>query len=617
MLKRLLLAILTISISLHALDLNYIDKKYENFETLYFEDKNSSYTIDTLQDVSFNPILNTHSFSGKTGIVWYKLKLHNLTKFKKTVVLHNDFAYYSKEISIYIYAHQKLIKQNSFNILKESPFNDLTGSTLLYDVTIEPESTITVYIKNEPMVSNLFSLNIYTQKASQEALIKGTFYSIIIIAIMFTLAFYNATLYLFNRRKEFLLYALYLITPALGLMYKYGVIFSHFSLYGESSYWFNLTAIFMPGFLILFIKQLLNTKIMAKKINHVLNGILLIISLNILSAFLIDLTFAMEVFKVMFLLTTAALVYLTIYLFKVSHPLAIIFSFAYASYVIGLIITILGMSGITQLNFFTFHAGGFGIIVEALIFSYLMHYNVKLLEKKINDQREIIISKNKKAQLGDMISAITHQWKQPLNRIASVTTLLEFKLQRNVKIETKELKEKIQLINYNIHFLSETIEDFKDFFNPQGTAKEHDIAEIIQSAIKINSDSAVLQHIEINTDLKFEKNIITYKNELLHIILNILQNSREAFKKNDKDLKIIKIFGYNKDGQTYIDIIDNAGGINEEYLPFIFNENYTNKDEKSGSGLGLYLSKVILEGHLKGTIEASNTQDGAQFRIIL
>jgi len=617
MLKILLLSILSFFISLHALELNSKDEKYENFEILYFKDKASSYTIRTVKNVLFKPIINTHSFSGKTGTIWYKLKLHNLTELKTILVLHNDFAYYSKEISIYIYIHNKLIKQNTFNILKENPFNDLTGSTLLYDVTIEPKSMLTIYIKNEPMVSNLFSLNLYTKKASQEALVKASFYSIIVISIMFTLAFYNATLYLFNRRREFLLYALYLITPAIGLMYKYGIIFSYYSLYGESSYWFNLTAIFMPAFLILFIKQLLNTKIMTKKINYVLNSILFIISLNILSALLIDLTFAMEVFKVMFLLTTAALIYLTVYLFKISHPLAVIFSFAYGSYVIGLIITILGMSGLIELNFLTFHAGGFGIIVEALIFSYLMHYNVTLLEKKISDQREIIISKNKKAQLGDMISAITHQWKQPLNRIASVTTLLEFKLQKNVKIDTKELTEKMQLINYNIHFLSDTIDDFKDFFNPQGTAKEYDIAEIIQSAIKISSDSSVLQNILINTDLKFEKNIVTYKNELLHIILNILQNSREAFKESVENLKIIKIFGYNKNGQTYIDIVDNAGGINEEYLPFIFNENYTNKDEKSGSGLGLYLSKVILEGHLKGSIEASNTQDGAQFRIIL
>ena len=580
-------------------------------------DKNSSYTIDTIQDVPFSPIHNTHAFSGKIGTVWYKLELNNITSFEKTFFLHNDLAYYSKEITIYEYFNNKLQKQDKANILKKAPFNDLTGSTLVYEVSISPKSATIVFIKNKPMISNLFGIKVYSQKASQDALINHSFFSILIIAIMFTLAFYNATLYFFNARKEFIYYALYLITPATGLLYKYGIIFSYFHLYGKDSYWFNLTAILMPAFLILFIKQLLNTKIMAKRIDYILNTILVIIGLVVLSSLFVNLTFAMEAFKIMFLFTTASLIYLTVYLFKTSHPLARIFSIAYGAYVLGLVITILAMSGIIELNFFTFHSGGIGIIIEALLFSYLMHYNVKLLEQKVHDQREIIIAKNKKAQLGDMISAITHQWKQPLSRIASVTTLLEFKLEQDTKIDAKELNEKIQLINHNIHFLSNTIDDFKDFFNPQGSASEHDVAEIIQNAVKISSDDSVLHDIRINTDLQFEHKINTYKNELLHIILNILQNSTEAFKSSNESIKIIKIFGYNRDEKTYIDIIDNAGGINEEYLPFIFNENYTNKNDKSGSGLGLYLSKVILEGHLKGTIEASNTSDGAQFRIIL
>lgn len=617
MLKILLLSFLSLFISVSALDLNSLEQKYKDFELLYFLDTNSSHTINSIQNVMFKPISNTHAFSGNTGTFWYKLDLTNTTNLKKKILLHNDFAYYSKEITIYECFNAKVQKKEKFDILKKEPFNDLTGHSLIYELTIAPQSTTTIFIQNRAMVSNLFSLKIYNEKSSKAALINNMFYSLIIVSIMFTLAFYNATLYFFNRRKEFLLYALYLITPAIGLLYKYGIIFSHFHLYGKDSYWFNITAILMPAFLILFVKQLLNTKIMAKKIDYMLNAILVIIGLNILSALFIDLTFAMEAFKIMFLFTTTVLIYLTLHLFKTSHPLASIFSFAYASYILGLIITILAMSGLIELNFFTFHSGGFGIIIEALVFSYLMHYNVKLLEKKVNDQRDIIIAKNKKAQLGDMISAITHQWKQPLSRIASVTTLLEFKLEQDSKIDAKELNEKIQLINHNIHFLSNTIDDFKDFFNPQGNAAEHDVAEIIQNAVKISSDTSVLHDIQINTDLQFEYKINTYKNELLHIILNLLQNSKEAFKSSDESIKIIKIFGYNKDEKTYIDIIDNAGGINEEYLPFIFNENYTNKNDKSGSGLGLYLTKVILEGNLKGTIEASNTNDGAQFRIIL
>ena len=133
----------------------------------------------------------------------------------------------------------------------------------------------------------------------------------------------------------------------------------------------------------------------------------------------------------------------------------------------------------------------------------------------------------------------------------------------------------------------------------------------------MSSDDSSSRDIIINSDLQFEKPVLTYKNELMHIILNIIQNSQEAFKNSQESIQIIKIFGYTKEDKTYIDIIDNAGGINEESLPLIFQENYTTKEEKVGTGLGLYLTKIILKDHLKGSIEATNTKDGAMFRIIL
>ena len=616
MIKILILLALFISLNATTIELNYENKKFENFKIGYIQDKNSSLSIDTIKNMKFKEINNRHAFSGKTGDMWYKLILKNQTETDKKIFLHSKLAYFSKEVDIVEYSNNQLLDQNRYNILEDTRDNRLLGSTLVYEMLIPPQSESTIFIKNRPMVSNLFDLNVYSEKSSIRSLINGSFYSVVIISIMFTLAFYNLTLYFFNARKEFLLYALYMITPATGLMYKYGLVFNHFHLYGESTYWFNLTAILMPAFLIIFIKQALNTKEMDKKINYILNTLLIVIAANIAIA-LVDLSFAMEIFKLMFILVAISIIYLAIYLFKISHPLAMIFTSAYAFYITGLIITILAMSGVIELNFFTFHSGGIGLIAEGLLFSYLMHYNIKILEKKVRDQKELIISKNKKAQLGDMISAITHQWKQPLSRITSITSLLEFKIDKQAKVPTKELSDKIEQINSNTIFLSDTIDDFKDFFNPNIVATECDIDTVIQRAIELSVDDTMTKEITITTDLNFTKKITIYKNELLHIILNILQNSKEAFKRSQIDIKLIKIIGYMQNEKLYIDIVDNAGGIDKESLPFIFDEHYTTKEEKSGSGIGLYLSKIILEDHLKGSIEVKNINGGAMFRIIL
>jgi len=442
MIKLFFLLSLFLYISASTIELNYADKKLEYFKISYIIDKNSSLDINQVKNMKFKKINNKHAFSGKSGLVWYKINLKNTTKINKKIFIHNDFAYFSKQIDNFEFANDILIDKNKYNILDEYS-NKLTGSTLVYEVKIPPKDEIQIYIKNEPMISSLFEINIYNRDESIKALIDKPFYSIIIISIMLTLAFYNATLFVFNKRKEFLFYAFYMITPAIGLMYKYGIVFSYFNLYGESIYWLNLTAIMMPGFLILFLMQTLNTKNLNKKINYILKIALSLVVINIAISLFINLTVAIEIFKLIFIIVLIAILYLGFYLFKISHPLAKIFAIAYASYMGGMILTILAMSGLIDMNFFTFHSGGIGIIMEGLIFSYLMHYNVKILEQKVRDQREVIIIKNKKAQLGDMISAITHQWKQPLNRITSTTSVLEFKIDKKNEISTLELKNRL------------------------------------------------------------------------------------------------------------------------------------------------------------------------------
>ena len=205
------------------------------------------------------------------------------------------------------------------------------------------------------------------------------------------------------------------------------------------------------------------------------------------------------------------------------------------------------MSGIVELNSFTFRSGGVGLILEGLLFSYLMHYNVKLLEKKIREQRELIIAKNKKAQLGDMISAITHQWKQPLARIGSITSVMEFQMTKETAIEPEKLRKNISQINSNIYFLSDTIDDFKNFFNSEQEKALCDLESLIEKAIILSKDDTLSKEVIITTDLQVAGSIRTYQSELLHILLNIIQNAKEAFRDTTEDIKLIKIIAYNKE----------------------------------------------------------------------
>ena len=612
----LLFFILSVS-TLHSLDLNYASGNFEKFDIEYFIDEDSTMRYVDIKNANFSPISNKHGFNGEVGVLWYKIVLNNMTNLDKDLFLHDNLAYFSKSISIYEQRNKILTNQYLYNIFEDESSNKLIGSTLIHPLHIQANSTLTLFIKNTAMISSIVDFRIFDNKSSMQSLTNKTFFSNIIIAILLSLAAYNIMFFFFNKQREFLYYALYLTNASFGLMYMYGSVFNNFHLYGELTHYFNITMISVPFFLVLFLKALFDVKEINQTLNKFLTSIIYITYANILIALLYDLPLAVDIAKLTFIYSFILVFNFSYCLYKSNHDMKHIFFAAYLTYTVGMLVTILALNNGIDLNFFTLHASGLGLVIEAILFSYLINNHIKLLENEINKQKEIIISKNKKAQLGEMITAITHQWKQPISAIGSITTLLDFRLKNNTILDKEELKEKVAQINSNILFLSETIDDFKDFFNPRITLVKHNLEEIINRAVSLFEDDTLTKEITIKQDLNFVNELEVHKHELLHILLNIIQNSKEAFKDSKEEIKLIKIIGYNVNNKTYIDIIDNAGGISQDTLPHIFNEYYTTKEKKSGSGLGLYLSKFILEDHLKGSIEVKNIDGGAMFRIIL
>ena len=603
------------------IEINYGDIKIKKFNIDYILDSNNSLSVQEIKNANFKTISSHHSFGNIPDTLWVRIDIQNITEIERNIFLHNDFAYFSKEITIYEFVNDKLLDQNVYNILEEEN-NKLTGSVLVYPIKFQAKTSKTIYIKTIPIVTQTANLKIYDEKSHTLALINKSLISNTIIIILLSLAFYNIFLYIFNRKKELIYYSLYLINASIGLSYMYGSIFHNFRIYGEAVYWVNITAILVSGFLALFIKSIFNFKQTNKHLNTLLNSIIILVALDVLIALFIDLVLSIDLVAFVYLYSFIVIYYIGFSIHKQRHPLTKLFLSAYTIYIIGFTINILSLFGIIPINTFTFHASGISLVIEALMFSYLIYYHTKLLKKRVTKQQNALIVKNQKTQMGDMIITITHQWKQPISAISSIIMLLQFKLEDKTLISPKYLEDKLDHINNHIHFLVETIDDFKNFFNPNKVKKDCNLDKLINKAISLSNDNILANEIFIKHDLKFTKNVTIFENELLHIILNIIQNSKEAFRDNkidDNRLKMIKIIGSTKENVTYIDIIDNAGGISDENLPYIFHENYTTKshNKDKGSGLGLYLSKVIIEDHMNGSIEVKNIGEGTMFRIKL
>jgi len=245
----------------------------------------------------------------------------------------------------------------------------------------------------------------------------------------------------------------------------------------------------------------------------------------------------------------------------------------------------------------------------------------QIVEEKVKELREkdkALVQQSKMAAMGEMIGAIAHQWRQPLNALAINIQLLE-DLQEEGKLDKKTLQEFIEKNMQTIQFMSNTIDDFRNFFRKDKEKVEFDIKEAIEKTLNLQKSQLKNHNIDIITNLKPIK-IKGYKNEFMQIILNLISNAKDAIEEKRKEKGNFKgeitITSKKENNNIVIEVEDNGGGIKEEIKERIFEPYFTTKEEGKGTGMGLYMVKEIVE-RMGGKIEVKNTQKGAKFKIIL
>ena len=244
---------------------------------------------------------------------------------------------------------------------------------------------------------------------------------------------------------------------------------------------------------------------------------------------------------------------------------------------------------------------------------YKMVSILDLSELKKNEK--ILLEQSKLAAMGEMVSIIAHQWRQPLSAIGSIITRL--KLKYNLKdIDLSTYDEKLTQINNYIQYMSNTIDHFRDFLIKDSKKDLIKLEQIVNNTYSLIQNSFDLIGIKviINPSESLE-NIYLYKNDLIQVILNILNNAKDALVLNNISNPQITIKFSQIDAFQIIEIEDNAGGIDLNIIEKIFNPYFSSKEKKNGTGLGLYICKIIVEKHLNGEISVKNTKNGALFSI--
>jgi C4-dicarboxylate-specific signal transduction histidine kinase len=243
----------------------------------------------------------------------------------------------------------------------------------------------------------------------------------------------------------------------------------------------------------------------------------------------------------------------------------------------------------------------------------------KRVEEEVEKNREheqLLVQKSRFIALGEMISNIAHQWRQPLSELSTILMNIKFKYtmgQLDDEVMNKKAKEAEEVLEY----MSHKIDDFRNFFLPKKEKEKFTLKLAMDSVMTIMSST--LSNNRINITICVDNNLVlnTYYNEFKQVLLNIITNAKDVLIKKKIESPWIKIYTEDQGDKIILYIEDNGGGIKVEPKSKIFDPYFTTKKDSHGTGIGLYMSKTIVDKNMNGKLRVRDGEFGARFEIIL
>ena len=264
----------------------------------------------------------------------------------------------------------------------------------------------------------------------------------------------------------------------------------------------------------------------------------------------------------------------------------------------------------------------FGLIIAFIIYDKIAE-SIKNENKFIKEQKQkdaLLFQQSKMASMGEMIGNIAHQWRQPLSVISVAVTGVKFRMEFQT-LDDDTLNESLDNISNSVQNLSQIIDDFRGFFKPNKSKEEFLIKGTFEKVFKLLTSQFKIENITIVQNIE-EIYTFGFENELIQVLINIINNARDELVKKENKQRLILIDVVKNNKNVEITIKDNAGGIPVDIIGKIFDSHFTTKKDATGTGIGLYMSKMIIE-HMDGTIDVSNetfiyegnSYEGACFKI--
>ncbi|NOQ32159.1 MAG: transporter substrate-binding domain-containing protein [Helicobacteraceae bacterium] len=262
-----------------------------------------------------------------------------------------------------------------------------------------------------------------------------------------------------------------------------------------------------------------------------------------------------------------------------------------------------------------------GVIIILVIFRQndLKKYNKLLKEQvdkkvaEVNSKNKMLLNQHKLASMGEMLANIAHQWRQPLSTLNGIYINMENDYEEK-KLDERAFNSYLNKLESITEYMSTTIKDFTTFFRPDKVKEEFDVKDILIKSKEMFESYLKDSKVQIYLDLKENIILNSYPTELMQVVFTLVYNAKDAFNINQTN-RYIKISLYKQNDKVSIKVKDNAGGVKKENIDKIFDPYFTTKHNSKGTGLGLYISKIVVEKSMGGILSVQNDTDGAVFTI--
>ncbi len=583
-----------------------------------YVDKTSKLTIDDIILLKDFKQIKKTNFKATKDKVWTKFSLKNLSSYNRRLFFENDRSLLDI-IDIYIFKNDVPYRKIKLGDTRSIELREMQTRKSTFLLDVPKNSEFTIYIMHEGYSSistfwKIFDRDNYIKTATFEAVAWGFF-----IGIILTLILYNTIIYFTIKENSFLIYVFMLIFFTIYQIYINGFYYQFFS-FLNIEFLHNInwsTGFLAQAFVILFPIAFFKPK----KEGLLYKYLMLLFYINIFTVILF--LFSIENPQLRYLtkytdfITTATvptLLFVSFWAMFNKLPGARFYFLAQLLYFTlifyGVFVSIGYFEPINNIWIFI----PLGVIVDVIFLSFALFMKVRKIEQERLENEQLLISQSRFSTMGQTIADLTHQWKTPISQLGSQVFLLKATHNLDRKNFENTFIDTLPQIESSIKFLNHTMDDIYNFYANPTSKEKFIIEEEIDSILRILKNKIENNNIEVIKEIDeilYDGYKSSFSNSLMAIIENALYQLIN-FKENNR-----KIFIIVKEIKNTITIMieDNAGGIKNKNYEELFHIDYSSK-KNNGSGIGLALTKRLIESRLKGTISAANNKNGAVFKIV-